>query len=166
MHRQFLQASGLGITMAFFSGCIGSSTQSQPERSTQAGSGHTCENPRNIDYDAVDEYQDHGVYLKNSAETAHTACVTVTKENGDREETVSNPPPLVQKGYAIQPGKEVEIFKFRESGRYTIEVSIERTTKTESFKKSHENFNDGKTKITTFEITGANSIRVTYSGDS
>lgn len=163
--RRFLQLSGVGGSTALSSGCLSSFSPS-PSSPAQSGSGHPCDEPRNIDYQAVDEYQDHGIYLKNHNEAAHTACVTVTKENRDYEETPSGSPPLERIGYAIQPEMAVEIYKFSERGQYTIEVSIEETTKKETFEITDEEFNDGITKVTTFEITGADSIQVTYSGDS
>ena len=92
--------------------------------------------------------------------------MAVTKEDRDREETTTDSPPLEQIGYAVQPEKEVEIFKFRESGQYTIEVSIEETTKKETFEKTEAEFNDGKARTTIFEITEATSIQVTKNGDS
>lgn len=163
--RQFLQSSGLGVSTALLSGCLSSFSPSS-NSPAQSGSGHPCDNPRNIDYQAVDEYRDQGVYLKNSNEAAHTACVTVTKEHRDREETATSSPPLERMGYAVQPEMAVEIFTFEESGRYTIEVSIEETTKSETFEKAEAAFNDEKTKVTTFEITAATNIQVTYSGGS
>ena len=163
--RQFLRTSIYCGTIAPLSGCLSDSSRSSNSL-TQSGSGHPCDNPRNIDYQAVDKYQDHGVYLENSDETAHTACVTVTKGNRDREKTTTDPPPLERMGYTVQPGMAVEIFTFRESGHYTLEVSLEKTTKKETFEKTEREFNDGKTKSTTFEIKGAKSIKVTDGGDS
>lgn len=163
--RRFLQASGLGVSAALLSGCL-SRVSLAPDGPAHSGSGHSCDNPRNIDYDAVDEYQDHGVYLENSAEQTHTACVIVRKEDRDGEEPQSSPSPLERTGYAIQPEMAVEIHRFSESGQFVIEVSMEDTTKTESFEITDATFDDGKTRVITFEITDPDSIRVAYSGDS
>lgn len=164
--RHFLQSGIAGVSVALLSGCLGEISQSS-EHPAQSGSGHACDNPRNIDYNAVDQYRDHGVYLKNRDDAAHTACVTVTKEHRDREEQgTSSPPPLNQMGYAIQPEMAVELFTFDMSGHYSIEVSIEKTTKTETFEKTEREFNDNKTIITTFEITSPTQIEITSSGES
>lgn len=165
--RHVLQSGVIGVGVPLLSGCLGDPSQSsEGESPTESGSGHTCDSPRNIDYDAVDQYRDHGVYLKNRDDSAHTACVTVTKENRDREETgTSSPPPLNHMGYAIQPAMAVELFTFDESGHYTIDVSIEETTKTETFEKTETDFNDDETVITTFEITSPTRIQITRSGE-
>lgn len=164
--RRFLQSGVVGLSIALLSGCFGRGSSSA-DSPTQSGSGHPCDNPRNIDYNAVDQYRDHGVYLKNSDGAAHTACVTVTNKNRDQEEEgTSSPPPLSHMGYTIHPGMAVEIFTFDESGHYTINVSIEKTTKKETFEKTTADFNDGTTTITTFEITSASSIQLTQRGDS
>ncbi|MEF8862726.1 MAG: hypothetical protein V5A40_13390 [Haloarculaceae archaeon] len=164
--RCFVRSGVVGGGIAVFSGCLGGGGQST-ESPAQSGSGSPCDNPRNIDYDAVDQYRDHGVYVKNTDDAAHTACVTVTKTNQEQEEEEpSSPPPLSQIGYAIQSGRAVEIFTFDESGRYTIKVSVEETTKTGIFEKTEADFTDGKTTITTFDVTSASSIQLTRSGDS
>lgn len=165
--RRFLHSGAVGVSTALLAGCFGSGF-SLSKRPVQSGSGHPCDNPRAIDYDAVDQYRDHGVYLENSDDAAHTACATVTKEHRDREEEegTASPPPLSHMGYTIHPGMAVEIFTFDENGHYTIDVSIEETTKKEAFEKTQADFNDGTTTITTFEITSASTIQLTRSGDS
>ena len=120
---------------------------------------------RNIDYDAVDDYRDQGVYLRNSASDAHTACVTVRADDGGAEEPSSSPP-VERIGYAVQPGMEVEIFRFEEPGQYTIDVAIEATEQRETFRRSPSSFADADVDATTFEITDATTIRVTASGDA
>ena len=60
----------------------------------------------------------------------------------------------------------VEIFRFREPGRYTVEVRIEEATQTKTFEKSEADFTDDRTEIITYEVTGDASIDVTESGDS
>lgn len=163
--RQFLQSSLLGVSTALLSGCFGGAT-SPSRRQGQSGSGHPCENPRNIDYQAAEEYRDRGVYLRNADETVHTACVTVTMEGRTPEEAGSTPPALERTGYDVHPGMGVEIFRFAESGRYTIEVSIETATRREPFEWTETELNDDDTGVTTFEITGSASIDVTRDGDT
>ena len=163
--RRFLEAVVFGAGVGFLSGCLEGDTPSS-NSSAQSGSGNQCDNPRNIDYDAVDQYREHGVYLKNSDDTVHTACVTVTKEDQDREEEgPASPPPLRHVGYTIHPGRAVEIFTFDERGTYTIKVSIENTTKKEIFEKAEGDFADGKSSITTFEISSDSRIQLTPSKD-
>lgn len=164
--RQFLEAGVVGLGPTLVTGCLRRGVQS-PSGSTQSGSGHPCDSPRLIDYDAVDRYRDHGVYLENADDAAHTACVTVTKADTEREESApSSPPPLRQLGYAIDPGVAVEIVTFDESGRYTITVQIEETTQEEVFEITEADFDDQDTTITTFEITSPSSIAVTQRGKS
>lgn len=163
--RALLGAAATGGSVALFSGCTNRlrPPSGSPDRS---GTGHPCDRPRNIDYDAVGEYRDHGVYLENSTGAVHTACVTVTEEGREGEEGTASPPPLGHAGYAIHPGRAVGIFTFEEGGRYRVEVRIEETTTREVFEKTAAEFDDGETRITTFEITGPTSIRVAYGGDS
>lgn len=158
--RQFLHAGGLAASFPLVSGCLGGDSSPATPTPGQSGSGNPCDDPRNIDYQAVDEYVDNGVYLENAAADAHTACVTVTKAEREQEETGATPP-LEQIGYAVQPEKAVEIFRFREPGRYTIEVRIEQTTTTETFEKTDADFGDAQTSVVTFEITDATTITVT-----
>jgi hypothetical protein len=162
MHRrQFLHAGALATSAPHIAGCLGGNSSTATPTPAQSGSGNPCDTPRNIDYQAVEEYVDNAVYLENAAVDAHTACVTVTKAEREREETGSTPPPLEKIGYAVQPGKAVEIFRFREPGRYTIEVHIEQTTTTETFEKTDADFGDAQTSVVTFEITDATTITVT-----
>lgn len=156
----------VGLSISTVSGCLGSRSASS-DSPAQSGSGNPCTNPRNIDYDAVGEYRDHGVYLKNIDDRVHTACVTVTKENRSLEEAnQSSPPPLSHKGYEIHPGRIVEIFTFDEPGHYMIEVSIEETTTTEEFTKTEADFDAGSTTIYTFEITSASRVQLTQNSAS
>lgn len=162
--RCFVKWVGLCITI--FSGCLGGGVSST-DYPAQSGSGNPCSNPRNIDYDAVDQYRAHGVYLENIDDVAHTACVTVTKENREQEEeNPSGPPPLSHMGYDIHPGRAVEIFTFDEPGHYTIEVSIEETTTTEEFTKTETDFTSEKSTIHTFEITSASRVQLTQHSHS
>jgi hypothetical protein len=119
-----------------------------------------------VERDAVDEYPDYGVYLRTGAEAAHTACVTVTGGEGTSEETGSGQPPLAEQGDAVQPGRGVEVFRFREAGRYTVEVDIERTTEAETLDLADSAFEDGTARITTFEIRNASTVRVERSEPS
>lgn len=162
--RRFLQAGG--AVFVLLAGCLGDASPSS-DTPAQSGSGHPCEHPRTIDYDAIDQYRDNGVYLENSDDVVHTACVTVTKDQRTSEEDESaSPPPLHHMGYAVDPDRGVELFTFTEPGHYTFEVSIEETTATETFETTEADFADDNTTITTFEITSASTIQITQSGES
>lgn len=157
--RQFLKIIGIWAAMSSLDGCLdGGASATDP--TSQSGSGSPCANPRNIDYNAVSEYRDNAVYLKNSASAAYTACVTVTEADRTPEESDVPPPALSRMGYAVQPEMEVEIFSFDEAGRYTVEVSVDSTTATGAFDLGEAAFSDGTTRITTFEITGPETIQI------
>lgn len=158
--RRLLHACGPGLVLGSLAGCLGNTAPSND--GSQSGSGQPCDDPRTIDYDAVDEHRDHGVYLENRSNATRTACVTVTGGDRTPEESVEEPSPLSQMGYEVHPRREVELYTFEAGGQYTVEVTMANLTRSEAFDISDSAFSDGEKTITTFEITGPESVHVAH----
>ncbi|MFC7018576.1 MULTISPECIES: hypothetical protein [Haloarcula] len=157
--RQVLQSSAGMVATTAWSGCLGELTGSAEQ--AQSGSGNPCDDPRLVDYQAVDEYRHRGVYLQNGAESVYTACVRVTEADSEPEEDGQQPPPLSHRGYEMHPGTAVEIVTFDDQGRYTVTVSLDATSKQAQFEVADSTADGTGTWFATFEITGAANVEVT-----
>lgn len=144
------------------SGCVSGGTPDRQSGSTaeQSGSGNPCTSPRNIDYDAVDEHRDNGVYLENATDQTLVACVTITRTGTATDDDPDGQPTISQIGYEMHPDKVVELHRFSQAGRYAIEIALEATTERHVISKSESGLSDDDTELVTFVITAADTVAI------